>query len=160
MSGARPNPTAALRQGLQSIVQQATACLLDLPPPVVEAGREPIALQVRRQLALRRRRDGLFPPDLFGEPAWDMLLDLYVAASERRPISVSSACLAAAVPPTTALRYIATLERSGLIEREADPADRRRFHVRVSRQATELIERTYTDQAFELGQSSPPRTDG
>ncbi|MGM3253246.1 hypothetical protein ACS22W_25800, partial [Escherichia coli] len=36
----------------------------------------------RRTYADRRRRDKLFQPGLFGEPAWDILLDLFISAKE------------------------------------------------------------------------------
>ena len=39
--------------------------------------------------------------ELFGEPAWDILLDLYIANVENKPVSVSSACIGSAAPPTT-----------------------------------------------------------
>ncbi|MCT2401062.1 MarR family transcriptional regulator [Novosphingobium mangrovi (ex Huang et al. 2023)] len=81
----------------------------------------------------RRRRAKIFrSEDLFGEPAWDILLDLFVAAKERRRLSVTSACIGAAVPSTTALRWIAILEKKGLLVREADPGDARRVYVKLS----------------------------
>jgi hypothetical protein len=81
----------------------------------------------------RRRRNKIFRSDeLFGEPAWDILLDLFIAAKERRRVSVTSACIGSAVPSTTALRWITILERQGLLQREADPGDARRVYVRLS----------------------------
>ena len=74
----------------------------------------------------RRRRDELFPPGLFGEPAWDILLDLFVADAAGNRVDVGSACIAAAVPQTTALRYVGKLVRIGLVERLPVPGDRRR----------------------------------
>lgn len=81
----------------------------------------------------RRRRNKIFQSEeLFGEPAWDILLDLFIAAKERRRVSVTSACIGSAVPSTTALRWISILERHGLLSREADPGDARRVYVRLS----------------------------
>lgn len=81
----------------------------------------------------RRRRTKIFQSEeLFGEPAWDILLDLFIAAKERRRVSVTSACIGSAVPSTTALRWISILERQGLLSREADPGDARRVYVRLS----------------------------
>jgi hypothetical protein len=81
----------------------------------------------------RRSRNLIFAnDDLFGEPAWDILLDLFIAAKERRRISVTSACIGAAVPPTTALRWIAILENQKLLVREADPGDARRVYVTLT----------------------------
>lgn len=92
---------------------------------------------------LRRRRDSVFGmTDLFGEPAWDVLIDLYLAHLDRRAVSVSSACIAACVPPTTGLRYLTRLERNGLLSRKPDPTDNRRVLVSLTASAVELVERT------------------
>ncbi|KQM17500.1 winged helix DNA-binding protein [Novosphingobium sp. Leaf2] len=94
----------------------------------------PIWVELARQTYEdRRRRIKIFrTDDLFGEPAWDILLDLFIAAKERRRVSVTSACIGSAVPSTTALRWIAQLEKHGLLVREADPGDARRVYVKLS----------------------------
>lgn len=86
----------------------------------------------RETYAIRRRRDRHLPGDLFGEPTWDILLDLYVATRENRPVPTTSACIGANVPPTTALRWLRILEARGLVEREEDGRDGRRTFVRLS----------------------------
>jgi DNA-binding MarR family transcriptional regulator len=83
-------------------------------------------------LRARRLRDEHFPGDLFADPAWDILLDLMAARLERKQVTVSSLCVAAAVPPTTALRWIGVLAERGLLVRAADAADRRRAFVELS----------------------------
>jgi hypothetical protein len=94
----------------------------------------PVWLELARQTYDdRRRRTKIFRTDaLFGEPAWDILLDLFIAAKERRRVSVTSACIGSAVPSTTALRWIAILEKQGFLVREADPGDARRVYVKLS----------------------------
>lgn len=83
--------------------------------------------------ALRRRRDSaLGIKGLFGEPAWDILLDLYIARMSRTDLQVSSVCIEAGVPSTTILRWIARLEAEGLVYRAADKADARRRYVRLT----------------------------
>jgi len=75
----------------------------------------------RRTYRNRRSRNALFADEaLFGEPAWDLLLDLFIAAKERKRVPVTSACIGAAVPTTTALRWLAVLEERGLVLRVAD----------------------------------------
>lgn len=101
----------------------------------VTAGQDhPIWVELARQsYEDRRRRTKIFrSEELFGEPAWDILLDLFIAAKERRRVSVTSACIGSAVPSTTALRWIAILEKQGLLVREADPGDARRVYVKLS----------------------------
>ncbi|WP_437441240.1 winged helix DNA-binding protein [Sphingomonas morindae] len=86
-------------------------------------------------LATRRARQRFLPTDLFADPAWDMMLDLYVARARQVRVGVSSLCIASAVPQTTALRWIKALTERGLIERQHDPVDRRRIYVALSEQA-------------------------
>jgi hypothetical protein len=96
---------------------------------------------VRRQIRHRRAREQFFPSDLFADPAWDMLLDMFAARLERQSVSVSSLCIAAAVPATTALRWIKTLTDAGLFIREADAQDGRRIFIAMSDKAFEAMER-------------------
>ena len=98
--------------------------------PPVDAG------EVRAMIRLRRLRGTFFDPELFADPAWDMLLDLLAASLEHRRVSVSSLCIAAAVPGTTALRWIGTMVDAGLFERHSDPLDRRRAFISLSEKAT------------------------
>lgn len=88
-----------------------------------------IAGRVRSYLAARRRRDSVLGPGWFADPAWDMLLDLLACRLEGVNITVSSACIAAAVPPTTALRWLKSLVDAGVLLRVEDPADGRRVYV-------------------------------
>jgi hypothetical protein len=96
------------------------------------AEEEPRPQELRRAIRARRMRDGFFMPGLFADPAWDMLLDLYAAELEEQPVSVSSLCIAAAVAPTTALRWIARMTEDGLLERQPDQSDRRRAFMTLS----------------------------
>ena len=90
---------------------------------------------VRSIIRLRRMRDRFFRSDLFADPAWDMLLDLMAARLERVRVAVSSLCIAAAVPPTTALRWIKTMSDNGMFVRVADPEDGRRVFIELSDEA-------------------------
>lgn len=94
--------------------------------PVIEPGL------IRQAIRARRMRDQIVGEGLFEDPAWDMLLDLFAAHLERAQVSVSSLCIAAAVAPTTALRWIGKLTRAGLIERHPDPFDRRRVFMALT----------------------------
>lgn len=93
----------------------------------------------REQLAMRRDRDNVFGGDLFGEPAWDMLLDLFIHQSQGKPVSVSSLCMGSAGPATTALRHIKILTDRGHLQRHPDPTDARRIWVSLSPAAFESM---------------------
>lgn len=101
------------------------------------------ATLVRQRISLRRRRDEMFPPGLFADPAWDMLLDLYGAHIAQHRVPVSSLCIAAAVPATTALRWIGKLEKSGMIQRRSDPHDGRRVFIELTADAIGAMERFF-----------------
>ncbi|UAB79390.1 MarR family transcriptional regulator [Erythrobacter sp. SCSIO 43205] len=87
---------------------------------------------VRAMIARRQARAKFFDGDLFADPAWDMLLDLTAAEGEQKNVSVTSLCIAAMVPATTALRWIKQLVDSGVFERKSDPGDKRRAFIALS----------------------------
>ena len=93
------------------------------------------AREIRQAIKSRRLRDQFFDRGLFEDPAWDMLLDLFAAELEDVAVSVSSLCIAAAVAPTTALRWIAKLTDAGLLERRPDPFDKRRAYMSLGEPA-------------------------
>lgn len=97
---------------------------------------------VRAVICARRLREKYFPADLFADPAWDMLLDLFHAELTQLRVSVSSLCIAAAVPATTALRWLKSMTDQGLIIRRPDPYDGRRVFVELSPKASFSL-RTY-----------------
>lgn len=94
---------------------------------IMEVDKKEDLRRIRHILRSRRRRDTMFGDDLFGEPAWDLLLELYAADIRQYKMSISAACSASAVPQSTALRWIAKLENDGWVKRESDPLDGRRY---------------------------------
>jgi len=91
----------------------------------------------------RRRRNDFFDPELFGEPAWDMLLDLYGHQLDQNRISVSALCSSSGVPATTALRWIGNLERAGLVLRRNDPLDGRRVWIELTNDGSSAVDRYF-----------------
>jgi DNA-binding MarR family transcriptional regulator len=82
--------------------------------------------------AARRRLYGLFGRRLFCDPSWDILLELFVSTLEGRKVTVSTACMAACAPTTTALRHIAYLVQEGLVVRRPHPADARSTYLELT----------------------------
>lgn len=80
-----------------------------------------------------------FGEELFADPARYLLLDLYAAARENREITMGSACYAARVPATTALRWINSLVDLGLVDRIRSPRDGRMIHLRLTPQAEQRV---------------------
>jgi hypothetical protein len=116
------------------------------PAPRGQAGQAGEAAIIRAMIRVRRLRNQFFPAELFADPAWDMLLDLMAARLEGRAVAVSSLCIASAVPPTTALRWIKTLTDAKLFERVADSNDGRRVFIEL----TEVAEQGMTAYLVQL----------
>ena len=115
------------------------------PPGLPTASETPpvAAETVRSVIRARRLRARYFPEDMFADPAWDMLLDLLQAEIAQLRVPVSSLCIAAAVPATTALRWLKTMVGEGLFVRRADPHDGRRVFVELAPGASEALRRYF-----------------
>lgn len=101
--------------------------------------RAPTEAQVRRVIRARRFRDELFGPALFADPAWDILLELFACELSGARANVTSVCAAAAVPTSTALRWIKNLEERRLVRRQEDPHDLRRWFVSLTPEGSEAL---------------------
>jgi DNA-binding MarR family transcriptional regulator len=101
---------------------------------VVTSGR------IRAHIKARRQRARFFDAALFADPVWDIMLDLAASRLEERPVSVSSLCIAAHVPTTTALRTIKQMVDRGLLTRASDPSDARRSFIRLTAPTAEAME--------------------
>ncbi len=104
------------------------------------ASRTVLIDTAKRILALERARKampglGLF----FGDPAWMILLDLYVRESEQKTTSISSATIASGAPATTGLRYVSVLAADGYIMRSKHPHDERSILISLSTEARKAI---------------------
>jgi DNA-binding MarR family transcriptional regulator len=97
------------------------------------------ARHLRSIIKARRAREQLFGPDLFADPAWDILLECYLGQLTQQRLSVTSVCDAAAVPATTALRWIQKLEQQGVLCRKEDPLDGRRSWIELTAAATSRL---------------------
>lgn len=114
------------------------------PAPIalkpLDAEAPPVSAEtVRAIIPARRLRGRYFHEELFADPAWDMLLDLLQAEISHLRVPVSSLCIAAAVPATTALRWLKTMVQQGLFIRRADPLDGRRVFVELAPAASQAL---------------------
>ncbi|HUD29703.1 MAG TPA: MarR family transcriptional regulator [Novosphingobium sp.] len=116
------------------------------------AGEElPDARLVRRIIRQRQLRARFLDGELLADPAWDMLLDLTAARIEGKQVSVTSLCIAASVPPTTALRWIGQMVEADLFVRVSDDVDRRRAFIALSDKASSAMARYFS----EIGLAAP-----
>jgi hypothetical protein len=103
----------------------------------------------------KRRSRLMSAANLFADPAWFMMLDLFVRQHSGLQTTVSSACHASFSPVTTALRHLAILTERKIIEREYDPVDQRRVFVKLTQEASAEIQRTLlTDDYDDLAIAS------
>jgi hypothetical protein len=105
-------------------------------------GRErhdPTEADVRAVLWARRQRELVFGKELFADPAWDILLELYAAVLGQRRVPTSELAVAAGIPLTTTLRWISKLENEGLVTRADDPLDGRRVWIALTSRALPMM---------------------
>lgn len=114
---------------------------VDGGPTGLEAIREDREILVLAKATYddRRSRMTYFRSDLFREPGWDILLDLFIQQRVGTRISVTAACIGSGAATTTALRYLNLLIEDGLVEREGDPTDSRRSWLRLTPRAAEIM---------------------
>jgi hypothetical protein len=127
---------------------EAMLALPEDPTGALAYSDEALAVVAARVYHARRRRARYFDPGIFADPAWDMLLDLFIARVRGKQVGTVSLCHASGVPATTALRWIDLLEKHGLVERRRDPADRRARLIALTDQGYRVM-RQYLIEGIE-----------
>ena len=135
-----PHAVAAELHRLQASCERLCSALWPQPnsPPQINA------TQLRSIIKARRARERMLDPELFADPAWDILLEAYLAQKTQVRLSVTSLCHSTAVPPTTALRWVTKLEQRGWLKRKGDPLDRRRFWMELTDAGAAKLSRYFT----------------
>lgn len=136
-----------IRSRIDTLTEAAILRDIQLKPTSLDALED----RIKRILKLRSSRRRIFQDELFGEPAWDMLLELYAVGLGGQTVSVSSLCIASGVPCTTALRWIRNLETHGWIQRARDPKDGRRFFVSLTGKGHKAMERFFAQSEISQG---------
>jgi DNA-binding MarR family transcriptional regulator len=127
-----------------ALEERAGAAMGDMPElSADEAAPASQAQLIEVLIASRQLRSRFFDEDLFFDPAWSILIDLYRADLQGANLSVSAVCIGSGVPETTALRYIRLMEQRGLLQRIADQNDRRRFFIKLSPDAFDKLSRYF-----------------
>jgi hypothetical protein len=114
------------------------------------AGRATLIARARAVLAERERRAELFPPVIFGEIGWEMLLWLYVTDDEGERQTIGRLANLVRAPHTTALRWIGYLEKERLIEKVPHPNDRRTVFIHLLKEARDRLDRWFSELAEPL----------
>lgn len=100
---------------------------------------------VRVAIDARRLRARHLQGNLFADPAWDLLLNLYLALLEQRRVAVSALFASGGVPQSTNFRWLAKLEYEGLVQRTEDPLDARRAWVTLTKPAAVAMRAYFED---------------
>lgn len=143
---ALPKPTSQIEHE-RSIVDRIEALAIELRTmsdrEVETVPSEQTFLALAEKIYIARRNvDAVFGMSGFAvSPGWDMMLDLYKANIKGKSISVTSACIGGACPPTTGLRWLQALEEMQLIARAPDHQDKRRSVVDLTSTGKLKVER-------------------
>jgi hypothetical protein len=130
---------AAIRRDLEAVISTPVPSTSGAESGAELEGDELLVAIVRNVIKARELRSHNLREGLFADPAWDMLLDLFLARLLGRRICVSSLCIASRVPATTALRWIKDMERHGEVIRHADRTDKRRAYIEISDEAFQAV---------------------
>ena len=95
------------------------------PLHLIERESAALAAVAREEYAARRERERFLDSSLLREPAWDMLLDLFIHRAVGKRITLTSAAIASKVPYGTAHRHLEHLEALGLVSRTPSATDAR-----------------------------------
>lgn len=104
--------------GAQRTTDSAPEQLRDLLPdgPTIQITED----HVRSVLSARRGRESIFGWNLFSDPAWDVLLELYAAQFANRTASASELASVIGAPRSVIARWITTLVDAGLVAPAAE----------------------------------------
>lgn len=92
-------------------------------------------------LAVRRGREDVFGRDLFSDPAWDVLLELYAAKLADRRATASELAAAIDAPQSTTARWIAALADRGLVAPEREPREPGRLWISLTSEGAARMKR-------------------
>lgn len=87
----------------------------------------------------RRRRAELFNPSMFGEPAWELLLTLFVMDQHGPRLTIGRLAQLAETKMTTALRWLDYLDDQGFVRRDEHPGDARTSFVSLTDKARSTL---------------------
>lgn len=101
------------------------------------------ARSLRQIVRVHRSRADLFDKDFFSDPAWEILLEAYIATLGGPRISISGLYHASGAPESTAARWIRRLEDDGWLVRLQDLDDGRRSWIQLSEKGYAAMDRYF-----------------
>lgn len=104
--------------------------------------------QVRSVKQERARRAKHLPSELFAEPAWDILLELYSFQLLGRRVSEAELMEKVTVPATVAVRWIKMLEVQNLVSRMLDVTDSSEVALQLTANGLAAMDGYFSDQNY------------
>lgn len=161
MGAVRNIVTPSEQDQLQKMLEELVQRVSELETRMTEAGSAPPSLGMSDDklstlagsiYRMRQHRQAYFDSALFAEPAWDMMLDLFINKVRGARVSTTSLCLAAGVPHATGIRWIRTLREHGLLRRHRAPDDARLMLIEITTKGYQLMRRCLSEGVtrFEL----------
>ena len=148
------SPKSFLPQPRDGSAGTAWDSFRDLSKARAKADTEAMFSLARSSISARRARGRYLPDPMFGEPAWEMLLALYVDTRSEARHTISSLSAASGAAATTALRWIDYLERGELVERRPSPTDKRVAFITMTAKGRAAIE-AYLAELIDSGIAIP-----
>ena len=123
-SGGKTAQSFGLRSGRGALRSADGAWSIDLSGALANARRSVRRLLLRRQL--------IGADKLFGEPAWDILVELFIAHCEGATVPTGALGIGSGLSSSSAQRLVQRLIDARLVVSAPDPDDRRRHFVSLS----------------------------
>ena len=113
-------------------------------------GEQPVAIALENARRARQRRryrtELIGAEELFGDPAWDMLITVFIHGCEGTKIAMNDLCRASCVSPSGALRRVHKLCEAKILTLIADPYDGRRHFVELTPEATQSLTAYFSER--------------
>jgi DNA-binding MarR family transcriptional regulator len=109
--------------------------------------RRVTADDIRAVLQLRRARESVLGEDLFGEPAWDILLQLYRSELNGDPSHLDDLARTLRMPPSVVARWTTALCEHGLIACSSDALNSAEVTAELSSRGSLLMRQLFEDRS-------------
>lgn len=97
---------------------------------------------VEQLLAARRYRNEVFGSGLFSDPAWDIVLTLFLAQLRREALSLSRLAEAISETPAATSRWLDALADRDLVREWSDPPSSNERMVQLSAKGSSAVRRS------------------
>jgi DNA-binding MarR family transcriptional regulator len=131
-----------LHEDFQSSAEQQ---LEETIRPASDISRTALVARAREEFGNRRRRSVIFQRSMFGEPAWDMLLALYILDVSGQRQTTGTLMHFSGAPITTARRWLDYLVENDLARRDHHPTDQRVLFVSLTAKGRDALDLYYSE---------------